>query len=133
MMKILARRLRQARENSGLTQIDAAKKLGISNGTLSGYERDYRDPDTDILNQMADLYDVKTDWLLGRDTSDNEISEREALINKLANEFPDLDLMFKDMEYMTVDDFQDVYDYIKFKKSQKENDDIKSSPQTLKE
>lgn len=65
-MSVLGIRLKQAREESRYTQIVAAKKLGISNGTLSGYEREYRDPDTDILNRMADLYDVSVGWLLGR-------------------------------------------------------------------
>lgn len=81
-MKILAKRLKEARESAGLKQIDAAKKLGISNGTLSGYERDYRDPDTDILNKMADLYGVSVDWLLGKtsqpslyDGSDEDMDE----------------------------------------------------------
>lgn len=65
-MSVLGKRLKQAREESRYTQIVAAKKLGISNGTLSGYEREYRDPDTDILNRMADLYDVSVGWLMGR-------------------------------------------------------------------
>ena len=69
-MSVLGQRLKQAREESRYTQIVAAKKLGISNGTLSGYEREYRDPDTDILNRMADLYDVSVEWLMGR--SDNK-------------------------------------------------------------
>lgn len=68
-MAIIGKRLKAARENAKLTQVDAAKKLGVSNGTLSGYERNYRDPDTDILNNMANLYDVSVEWLMGR-TSD---------------------------------------------------------------
>lgn len=55
-MNVLSKRLKEARKRAGLKQIEAAKKLGISNGTLSGYERNYRDPDTEILNKMADLY-----------------------------------------------------------------------------
>lgn len=48
-MRTLGSRLKEAREKKRLTQIDVSKKLGISNGTLSGYERDYRDPDTETL------------------------------------------------------------------------------------
>lgn len=119
-MSILARRLKEARNKSGYKQIEAAKKLGISNGTLSGYERDYRDPDTDILNKMASLYDVSVDWLLGKTNNQNhKLSSRDAIIHKIATEFPDIDLMFKDMESMTAEDLQEVYDFIKFKKSQK--------------
>lgn len=78
-MSILAKRLKEARNKAGYKQIDAAKKLGISNGTLSGYERDYRDPDTEILHQMANLYEVSVDWLLGntqKSWSEKEIEEK---------------------------------------------------------
>lgn len=65
-MAVIGKRLKKAREDAKYTQMKAAEKLGISNGTLSGYERNYRDPDTDILNQMADLYGVSIEWLMGR-------------------------------------------------------------------
>jgi len=60
----LGKRLKNERESKGWSQLFAAKKLGISNTVLSNYERDYRDPDTETLSQMADLYDVTTDYLL---------------------------------------------------------------------
>lgn len=62
-MSTLGARLKEAREKTRLTQMEAAKKLGISNGTLSGYERNYRDPDTNMLKQMAVLYKESVDWL----------------------------------------------------------------------
>ncbi len=71
-MNILGKRLKAAREKAGYKQIDAAKKLGISNGTLSGYERNYRDPDTDMLHKMSTLYGVSANWLLGLDETKQE-------------------------------------------------------------
>ncbi len=65
-MAIIGKRLKEARSEARYTQLEAAKVLGISNGTLSGYERNYRDPDTEILNRMANLYDVSVEWLMGR-------------------------------------------------------------------
>lgn len=120
-MKTLGKRLRQARDNTGLSQIDAAKKLGISNGTLSGYERDYRDPDTNILHRMAELYDVSVDWLIGKagKSSESDEDRKNSIINKIIMEFPDAELMFNDLASFTADDMQEVYDFIKFKKSQK--------------
>ncbi|MBG9772382.1 helix-turn-helix domain-containing protein [Brevibacillus laterosporus] len=64
-MSSLGNRLKQARENKHLTQMHVAKKLGISNGTLSGYERNYRDPDTETLSKLASIYGVSVDWLTG--------------------------------------------------------------------
>jgi transcriptional regulator with XRE-family HTH domain len=40
-MSDLGRRLKGSREKTRLTQQQVADKLGISNGTLSGYERNY--------------------------------------------------------------------------------------------
>lgn len=78
-MSVLGKRLKQAREEARYTQLVAAKKLGISNGTLSGYEREYRDPDTVILNEMADLYDVSVEWLMGR-SDDKQIRQGAELL-----------------------------------------------------
>lgn len=66
MMKVLGYRLKLARQHKNMTQMEAAEKLGISNGTLSGYERNYRDPDTETLAKLAELYGVSVDWLTGR-------------------------------------------------------------------
>lgn len=67
MKKILPTRLKSIREERGLVQERVAEKLNISIGTLSGYERGYRGPSPDMLTKLANLYDVSTDWLLGRD------------------------------------------------------------------
>lgn len=61
----LGERLRLARMRKNYTQIEAAKKLDISNNVLSSYERDARDPDTKMLRSLSELYDVSTDFLLG--------------------------------------------------------------------
>ncbi|MEW6663028.1 MAG: helix-turn-helix domain-containing protein [Bacillota bacterium] len=60
----LGQRLKEARTKKGLTQDEAAKRLGITFQALSNYERDVRDPDTTLLKNMAELYSVSTDYLL---------------------------------------------------------------------
>lgn len=102
-MKILGKRLREARGNTGLNQIEAAKKLGISNGTLSGYERNYRDPDTEILHKMADLYDVSVDWLVGKSEEPSMSGEEsfDAFIND-----PSLERWYKELPKNKEEDLQ---------------------------
>lgn len=65
----LGTRLKNEREKRNWSQITVAKKIGITNAVLSNYERDYRDPDTETLTRLANLYEVSTDYLLGK--SDN--------------------------------------------------------------
>lgn len=48
--------LKSARINKNLTQVEAAKKLGISTETLSNYERGKSYPDVPIIKRIEDLY-----------------------------------------------------------------------------
>jgi transcriptional regulator with XRE-family HTH domain len=58
----------------GWFQTDFCKKLNLAISNLSGYERGQREPGIKRLAILADLYDVSTDWLFGRNeyTTHNE-------------------------------------------------------------
>lgn len=62
----MARRFKQARKLRGLTAIAAAKEMNISNPTISAWEAGRKTPSIEGLEKMADLYQVTTDYLLGR-------------------------------------------------------------------
>lgn len=64
-MSILGCRLRQARKYKGLTQDNAAKIIGTTYQTISNYERGTRDPDTETLVKLANLYNTSIDYLVG--------------------------------------------------------------------
>lgn len=53
----IGQRLKQAREAVGLTQVAAAERLGISQGSLAGYEQGSRQPPEDFLASAAVLYE----------------------------------------------------------------------------
>jgi len=74
---ILARRLKKLREEHGYYQKSVADKLGIKSNTLSGYENGTRMPDPSMLSKIADLYNVSTDYLLGKDKFKNKKTEKE--------------------------------------------------------
>jgi len=65
-LKIVAERLRAARQAKKLSQMEVISLTSIHNKTLSGYENDVSDPSLETLTKLATLYSVKTDWLLGR-------------------------------------------------------------------
>jgi len=58
-------RLKNVREMKNMSQMEVAEKIGVSNAVLSNYERDYRDPDTEVLKQLAITYNISVDYLLG--------------------------------------------------------------------
>lgn len=57
-------RLKKARNSKRLTQHQVARLLGLNFTTISKYENDKSQPDNEILQKLAELYDVSIDWLL---------------------------------------------------------------------
>ena len=82
-------RLKEVRERLGLSQTEVAKKLGITRQAYNHYEHGKRDPDTAMLQQIADLYNVSTDYLLSKNAT-----ELEAKIKNVAEEDPNLRELF---------------------------------------
>jgi len=68
-MPTLSDRLIQLKTDKNLMQKDIAKDNNISLRAYQYYERGERKPDSDILERLADYFEVSTDYLLGR--SDN--------------------------------------------------------------
>ena len=62
--------LKKARETAGYTQIQVAKMLSISDGTYKNYEQGNREPKGDMIVQLANLFNVSTDYLLGKDSGE---------------------------------------------------------------
>jgi transcriptional regulator with XRE-family HTH domain len=60
----LSIKLRQARQEAGLSQGQAAKLLGLHRPTLSNIEAGERKVSAGELKQFADLYKVSVAWLL---------------------------------------------------------------------
>ena len=60
------KRLRDLREDNDLTQRQLATMLSMAQPQYIRYEQGTRDIPTDILIRLADIYNVSTDYLLGR-------------------------------------------------------------------
>lgn len=58
-------KLRSLRTEAGMTQTDLAKRLNITKSVVSYYELQERTPSSDVLIQLADIFHVSTDYLLG--------------------------------------------------------------------
>ncbi len=76
----LGERLRKARDKRGWSQLYVSKVTKISNTVLSNYERNYRDPDSETLTKLAELYDVSVDYLVGlTDIPERRINNDQAM------------------------------------------------------
>lgn len=66
MRKILARRLKQCRKEKGLTQSEVAGRCGVAQKAYQSYELMTREPRLEVLLKIADVFDVSSDYLVGR-------------------------------------------------------------------
>lgn len=81
-MSTLGERLRIARERKGFSQTEVYRRTNINNKTLSRYEKDGSEPDTETLKTLANLYEVKVEWLITGTSSSTYSSKDEIDIAK---------------------------------------------------
>ena len=60
----IGQRLKKARLDAGLKQADVAKMLGITYQAISNYERGVNRVDTDTLQRLCSVYNIKVSDLL---------------------------------------------------------------------
>lgn len=98
--------LKSLRQKEGITQAEAAERLGVSLSSYQKYERDKGSimPSLDVLMKIADLYKVTIDYLVGREPAPNpfadlglnEASEQEMLRQYMSFE-PEIRAMIMDV------------------------------------
>lgn len=112
-------RIIRLRERKNWNQRELAKRIGLNVSVMNRIESGDRPIKDHELSIIADVLETSADYLLGREDAPNDL---EYYKNKIVSEFPDIDLMFKDMESLSADDMKEVYEYIKFKMSQKKEE-----------
>lgn len=63
-MASISQRLKDARIKSGMTQDEAAEKMGIHKNSLINYEKGRRVPNARLIATFAGIYGVDSDWLI---------------------------------------------------------------------
>lgn len=68
----LGNRIKFLRKRANITQSELAEKLNLSFGTISKYEKDEISIPSETLLKIANIFNVSTDFLLGRVDIKNE-------------------------------------------------------------
>lgn len=68
-MARIADRMKELREDHGLTKNEMAKRLEVNKSTISRYETGEISPSIDILIKAREIFGVTVDWLTGVDTN----------------------------------------------------------------
>ena len=61
---MVADKIKTLRENSGLTQANLAKLLGITRSSVNAWELGISVPSTQYIVELAQIFKVSTDYLL---------------------------------------------------------------------
>ena len=107
---MLGNKLKQLRISKNKTQQQVADYLGITRAAYSHFENNRNDPDKETLVKLAILFDVTTDFLLGRNhtpewANKDEVMELDKLLNSNLG-------MTYGPEEMTAEDREQINDLI---------------------
>ena len=101
-------RLKELREQRGISQTELANFLGVVRSTICQYEKGNRMPDSNILGKLADYFNVSVDYLLGRDT----VPEEKPQIH-IPEQYKDVLVSFEGgADDLTQEDVDKVIEYI---------------------
>ena len=93
-MNKYGQRLKELREQSGYSQEELAKLLGTSRSRIGMYEQGRRQPDFEMQEAIADLFNVTIDYLFKREDADSDQIKAMELYRKYQNLSPDLRIAF---------------------------------------
>ena len=89
---MIGQRLKKLREQFNYSQEQLAEKLSLSSSAIRAYEKNQRQPSHEILKEIAKIFDVTTDYLLGVDEFTeiikNKVSDQETA-DKIINSLDD--------------------------------------------
>ena len=84
-MGTFGQRLRELRNQRGISQNELSKYIGVSKSSVNMYERDEREPSFETLEAIADFFNVNMDYLLGREPHkplENSLGEVNRVLDK---------------------------------------------------
>jgi transcriptional regulator with XRE-family HTH domain len=109
-MRDFSERLRYRREELGLSRLDFAKKLGLTNPSqISRYESGKSIPGGQILIKIAEILGIDLHWLLTGQPSPSTVEVAEILtpivsgyLMQLSEEISGLDFNYKEFLYKKI-------------------------------
>ncbi len=108
-------RFKAARMRKGITQKEAAITLGVSVQAVSYWETGARMPSKKTLSELADLYGVTVDYLIGREEERDKQKAKESLSRQFGREQePLIENMLDRLERLTPEQLDQLERYIRF-------------------
>lgn len=85
-MSVLGNRIKKEREDLGLSREDLAQKLGVSYSAIAMYEQGNREPNSELLLKMCEIFNCSIDYLIGKSNyKEKVLVDVPNLLNKYSN------------------------------------------------
>jgi len=119
---MLNKRLEELRKKMKMTKKEVAELLKIDQSTYGKYELGKRQPDSEMLKKLADIFNTSVDYILGRtekynpaDEIANAVKDDPELADfwNLLRQREDLKLLFKQTKKLEPREIQQIIRIIK--------------------
>lgn len=114
---MIKRRVEELLYENRLSQTELAEKINITQATLSRNLNGLNPPRAEIVCQIAKVFNVTTDYLLG--LSDKKYPDNEKAPD--INSSPILYALYGEVKELTEEQIKQITEFAKFLKTQKEN------------
>lgn len=108
-------RLRELRNSRKLSQQDLADYLKISKSSINMYERGEREPGLDMLEAIADFFNVDLDYLSGKSSEIKAFSFDKSTSSEFT---PNVQRIMDNINLLNDDGLETLADYSDFLKGQ---------------
>lgn len=112
-------RLRALRERAGYSQEEVAKMLGVGRTTYLKYETGENRP-TRKLNELARLFNVSTDYLLGNEPPSYYNDPEVAAIAQEMHDNPGIRVLFDASRGLKKESIEEIRKFIEFQRAKEE-------------
>ena len=110
---LFSERLRELRQNKGLSQSQLADALNISKSAIRMYELGKREPDLETLEGIADFFNVDINYLIGKEDGSMYYLDPEAAeIAQEVQQRPELKILFDASRKVSAGDLELVINMI---------------------
>lgn len=110
-MATYSERIRELRILHEMSQQDLADRLDVNKVTISQYERGVRKPDLNVLTALCDIFNVSSDYLLGKDDMTIRIVGKEGLEKLVSARTKRIPVLGRVAAGVPIDAIEDVLDW----------------------
>ena len=110
-MATYSERIRELRILHEMSQQDLADRLDVNKVTISQYERGVRKPDLNVLTALCDIFNVSSDYLLGKDDMTIRIVGKEGLEKLVSARTKRIPVLGRVAAGVPIDAIEDILDW----------------------